>query len=217
MGILDDLRHKIEKLGDKAREGFDDARDKAGDLLDDAKDKAGDLLDDAKGRLAQEDEHGVPLTESSDVRPDATGTDVVTPAAADLDPVDLDAAELDEAELVDDPAAAAPEPLAEAEPVDLGAPDLDAPHLDAAELDAEELVDDPAAAAREPLAEAGTAPDTAADLETGTRTEPGVETGVDPYDQPLTETIGEELAAAGLDREALDEVVQGTPDRDDQP
>ena len=42
MGILDDLKHKAEELGEKAKEGLDVARDKAGDLVGDVRERLGE-------------------------------------------------------------------------------------------------------------------------------------------------------------------------------
>ena len=66
MGILDDLRHKAEELGDKAKDGLDAARDKAAELVDDVKDRL-------------DHDETPPLTESSDIGPDSSSTDAVQP------------------------------------------------------------------------------------------------------------------------------------------
>jgi hypothetical protein len=201
MGILDDLKHKVEKLGDRAREGFDDARD-----------KAGDLLDDAKERLAQHDDERPTLTESNDVGPDTTSTDAVQPGyvaaedevtGSDSDESSLtddEADDADESEPVVDEEAFAAEPAAatESTPTETVAP--------AAELDAEELVDDGGTAVDGDTSNgpADTATDSAGGAD---EVEPIVEKDVDPYDEPLTETIGDEIAAALVDSEAVAEAV----------
>ncbi|MGI3783663.1 MAG: hypothetical protein ACRYG2_23100 [Janthinobacterium lividum] len=200
MGILDDLKSKVEKLGDRAREGFDDAKDKAGDLLGDAKDRAGDLVDDAKERLGQHDDERSPLTESSDVGADSSSTDAVQPgyvtaeddATEDSDESSLEAeAELD---AEDDPDAiengAIENGAIESGTIESGATESDvvppaAAELDPVDLDAQETHADEAV---EPVGADVSAPAPAAG--------PLVEKDVDPYEQPLTETIGEELANA---------------------
>ena len=165
MGILDDLKHKAEELGDKAREGFDSAKDKAGDLLDDAKDKAGDLIDDAKDRIGHDD-GSAPLAESGDVGPDSSSTDAEQPGYVtgedDVDDTESDEASLDGADDSDD-------------------------------------LDDSA--------------DEADDTDAG-EAEAVVETDVDPYDAPLTETIGDEIASAPVDSDAVAEAVGTTPGQD---
>ena len=160
MGILDDLKHKAEELGDKARGGIDAARDKAGDLIDDARDKAGDLIDDAKQRIGHDD---APLTESGDIGPDSASTDAEQPGyVTGEDAVDD---ESDEAAL----------------------DGLDG--LDGSDEDGDDdTVATPASAAPEAL----------------------VETDVDPYDAPLTESIGDEIASSQVDSDAVAEAV-GTP------
>lgn len=192
MGILDDLKNKVEKLGDRAREGFDDA-----------KDKAGDLLDDAKERLGQHGDERSPLSESSDVGPDSSSTDAVQPgyvtAEDDVtEDSDESALESQSEDLDDDPDAIegaddavaeeevfSTEPAAPSDVVPPAAAELDPVDLDAEETHADELV-----------------------------AEPAVEKDVDPYDQPLTESIGDELANALVDPEAVAKAVE--TDRDAQ-
>lgn len=176
MGILDDLKHKAEELGDKAKEG-----------LDAAKDKAGDLLDDAKERFGQDDETS-PLTESSDIGPDSSSTDAVQPGyvtAEDDVTEESDESSLaaeSEDDLDDDPDAidSAADPVVEAE-------------VFVTEPVASSDVMPPAAAELDPVDL-----DAAEDREAAG--EPAVETDVDPYDHPLTETIGDSL----VDRDGLD-------------
>ena len=144
MGILDDLKHNLEKLGDKAKEGFDGAKDKAGDLVDDAKD-----------RIGHSDDAGEPSDESSEVGPDSSSTDAVQPGYVTAE---------DDA---DDP--------------ESGEDTLDDDGDDPADADADSV-----------------------------ETEPAVETDVDPYDQPLTESIGDEIAAATVNSEAVAEAVDST-------
>ena len=189
MGILDDLKHNLEKLGDKAKEGLDDVRDKAGDLVDDAKERFGH-------------ESTTPLlTESSDVGPDSSSTDAVQPGyvtAEDDVTEDSDEASLEaELDADDDPDAAGStgDPVVEeenlvAEPSSSDVVPPAAAELDPVDLDAQEMQVDEAEA-----------------------DEPVVETDVDPYDQPLTETIGDEIAGGDVDRVALDEAVAS--DRDE--
>ncbi len=167
MGILDDLKHKAEALGDKAREGFDTAKDKAGDLLDDAKDKAGDLIDDAKERIGHDDD-SAPLAESGDVGPDSSSTDAEQPGYVTGED-DVDDTESDEASLN-------------------GADDSD---------EADDSLDD--------------ADDT--DDSAG-RAEAVVATDVDPYDAPLTETIGDDIASAPVDSAAVSDAVGTTSGQD---
>lgn len=223
MGILDDLRHKVEKLGDKAKEGLDDARD-----------KAGDLLDDAKERFSSHDDERSPLSESADVGPDTASTDAVQPgyvAAED----DVTGSESDESSLTDDAAddadeldagadAAAEEESFAAEPAAGPADDAPAPTpaTPAAELDAEELVEqDDAATTETDGAEPADGEEPADEGEPSDRAdetsaqEPVVETDVDPFDEPLTESIGDELAAAGLDPDVVAASVDDA-DRDPQ-
>lgn len=213
MGILDDLRSKVEKLGDKAREGFGDARDKAGDLIDDAKDRAGDLVDDAKDRLGQHDDERPPLTESSDVGADSSTTDAVQPgyvtaeddASEDSDESSLEAeAELDTEDDLDETEVV----TTGSDVVDPAAAELDPVDLDAQETQADETGTDTAGTGSEaetdPVEAASPAPTptpTPTPVEAATPTpaapvQPLVEKDVDPYEQPLTETIGEELANA---------------------
>ena len=194
MGILDDLKHKAEQLGDRAKEGFDAAKDKAGDLIDDAKDRVG-----------HSDES--PLSESSDIGPDSASTDAEQPGyiTAEDDDSDLESEETDSDDIDDDDAdsdaedvSIAEEELLVSEPapasdvVPPAAAELDPVDLDAAELDAETSTDEGVEAAAEP------------------DVEPAVETDVDPYDQPLTETIGDEIAASLVDQEAVAEAVDSS-------
>ena len=201
MGILDDLKNNLEKLGDKAKEGLDDVRDKAGDLVDDAKERFGH-------------DTTPPLTESSDVGPDSSSTDAVQPGyvtAEDDETEDSDESSLEaEVDADDDPdAAGGPDDVAVEEeslvtepatPSDVVAPA--AAELDPVELDAEETRADEASVDDAPVSSAPVAD------------EPLAESDVDPYDQPLTETIGDEIAGTQVDRQALDDAV-GT-DRDGQ-
>ena len=232
MGILDDLKHKVEKLGDKAREGFDDARDKAGDLLGDAKERFGGH-DEPTG--------SAPLGESADVGPDTSSTDAVQPGYVtaeddvtgtasdessltdDVDDLDDEADDGDDdadeafgTASIDDSVAEIDDSVAEEESlVAEPAGSADVAHPAAAELDAEELVEDDdaadLAAAPEPVA--AEAPDTADTADTEV-SEPAVETDVDPYEQPLTESIGDEIASALVDQEAVAEAVKGTSDEE---
>ncbi|RYZ24709.1 MAG: hypothetical protein EOP01_11355, partial [Propionibacteriaceae bacterium] len=99
MGILDDLKNNLEKLGEKAREGLDDVRDKAGDLVDDAKERFGN-------------DGTPPLTESSDVGPDSSSTDAVQPGyvtAEDDATEDSDESSLEAEVDTDDPDADDPD------------------------------------------------------------------------------------------------------------
>jgi len=61
MGLLDDLKHKIEQLGDKAKGGLGGTLDKAGDLAGDLKERLGEH--------GKEDEQA-PLGESDDLDTD---------------------------------------------------------------------------------------------------------------------------------------------------
>lgn len=212
MGILDDLKHKVEKLGDRAREGLDDARD-----------KAGDLLDDAKERFTSTDDERSPLGESSDVGPDTASTDAVQPgyvAAED----DVTGSESDESSLTDDAADDADELETGSDPLPAeGAPAAGPAASTAAQIDAEELVEPDGAATTETDGAEPADGEAPADghgpmeqpVATG-QAEAGVATDVDPFDEPLTESIGDELAAAGIDRDALAGSVDDT-DRDPQP
>ena len=146
MGILDDLRHKAEELGDKAKDGLDAARDKAAELVDDVKDRL-------------DHDETPPLTESSDIGPDSSSTDAVQPGYV--------TAEDDVTEETDEDS--------------LGAE---------AELDAE---DDPDA--------------------TGAAAEPEsfVESDVDPFDAPLTESVGDTLGDPGAVVDAVDPASGARP------
>ena len=220
MGILDDLKHKVEKLGDKAKEGLDDARD-----------KAGDLLDDAKERFSSHDDERSPLLESSDVGPDTASTDAVQPgyvAAED----DVTGSDSDESSLTDDAAddadeldsgsdAAADEESFATEPAADGSGRT--PAAPAGELDAEELVEqDDAATTETDGAEPADGQEPAdQDAPTDRADEPAAQTAavekdVDPFDAPLTESIGDELAAAGIDPATVSASVDDG-DRDSQP
>lgn len=218
MGILDDLKHQVERLGDKAKEGFDDA-----------KDKAGDLLDDARERFGQHDEQA-PLGESSDVGPDSTSTDAVQPGyVAGEDADESEADELADAGGAGEDADTRGAPAALSDPDDPS--DLDDPSdgdavaeealvtepattesapVAAAELDAEELVEDDDAADLAAAPADGLAADVDTSSGSDAEPEPVVETDVDPYDEPLSETIGDEIAAAQVDAEAVSEAVRGT-------
>ena len=205
MGILDDLKNTVEKLGDKAKEGLDDARDKAGDLLDDARDKAGDLVDDAKERFSGHDDERSPLSESTDVGPDTSSTDAVQPgyvtAEDDVDDpesgedsLDDDSADSDGAADAEDatPATLAEddsfvsEPAATSDVVPPAAAELDPVDLDAAETVAADPTDQ---------------------ADQADQSDQAVETDVDPYDQPLTESIGDELANALAAQQAESDTV----------
>jgi len=227
MGILDDLKHKVEKLGDKAKEGLDDARDKAGDLFDDAKDKAGDLLDDAKERFSSPDDERPPLDESSDVGPDSASTDAVQPGYVTGED-DVTGNESDESSLTDDAAddagdldSGVDETTGEDTLGDGSATPTPTSAAPAAELDAEELVEQDGAATTEtdapdPLEAVPSEADQSGADQPAAAAEPAVETDVDPFDEPLTETIGDELAAAGFDPDAVAGTVVDA-DRDSQP
>ncbi len=215
MGILDDLRHKAEELGEKAREGLDVARDKAGEVLDGARDKAGDLVEDVKDRLGDDgDGDRAPTTESEDVGPDSSSTDAVQPGYVTGEDAEGEGAEeetsgedADEASADGgtEPDAASDELVPDAE--DLGDVDPDADGAPAATAGgSSELVQDPDDADdADDAGDAGDAPFVP------------VATEVDPYDQPLSESIGSELSDA--DRAALAGAVDpgdgaGTTDRD---
>ncbi|SER14904.1 hypothetical protein [Microlunatus flavus] len=223
MGILDDLKHKAEALGEKAREGLDVARD-----------KAGDLVDDVKERVGQHEGDHAPTGESSDIGPDSSSTDAVQPgyvtgeddvvgAGTGEDALD-DETDADEAEAdpdAQDPAAAADDAVVEeealvAEPDSATTTETDAADADGAAGSADALdTVDPAGAEGVDHGADASSDDAGDDATSGTVGDDAADeapleplaTEVDPYDEPLSESIGAELSDA--DREALTEAVEG--------
>jgi hypothetical protein len=204
MGILDDLKHKAEELGDKAKESLDAARDRAGDLVGDVKERLAQR-DGGGDETDGEDESAAgtaPLGASAHVGPDTSSTGTVQPDyvtgededLTDADTVsegDLDAEEasdedgvLDSVATTETDAADPVDPTDPVEPVDPTDPvvpvDPSDPVQPAGPGDPTDVVDEPA-----------------------------VETDVDPYDQPLTEPIGDVIDPA-----TLAAVVEDTSDRD---
>ena len=128
MGLLDDLRHKIEKLGDKAKEGL-------GGTLD----KAGDLVGDADERDGEDGEDGDLDTDVGTLNPTDVPDDVESGPDADADTVsadDLDSeeasSEWEETTLAEDAGGAA----------DADDGDTDAAARTVTDLDADDQVDD---------------------------------------------------------------------------